>query len=385
MPSLVSVIIPVHNRARLLGEALSSISAQKYRHFEVIIIDDGSVEAIDQVVENFKNTNDVQVIFIRQDNAGPGSARNRGLGAAQGDFVAFLDSDDLWYPEMLQAAVEVLEKNPAADMACGGWDMIDGLGKATTGIFRPTGLQPLVDEHFAKALIFKNRFPIHSVLIRKESFVRFGNFDTELVAFEDWELWIRMAAQGCRVVFFDVPVARWRLHHDVRRSPAGENFSYAVNQVIEKLFSNKFIADRYIRYRYPAEILLWLQQADFYSQRGLAGNAAECILYAERCLDRGPFGEDVFRAFLQNSLSVPLTENFRQLIGKLMSASLRRKLDAEKRWQHVISEYNEHLLGPLIQELTGLLFFNPSWLFGKLSRVLLIRLKVSGIFRIGLS
>jgi glycosyltransferase involved in cell wall biosynthesis len=385
MSSLVSVIIPVYNRSKLLGEALSSISAQKYRHFEVIIIDDGSVEAIDQVVENFKNANDAQVIFIRQANAGPGAARNRGLAAAHGDFVAFLDSDDLWYPEMLQAAVEVLEMNPAAEMACGGWDMIDDLGKATTGIFRPSGLQPLADEDFAKALIFKNRFPIHSVLIRKESFVRFGNFDTELVAFEDWELWIRMASQGCRVVFFDAPVARWRVHHDVARSPIGETFIYAVKQVIDKIFSNKLVRDRYIGYRSSAEILLWIQQANFYSQKGQAGNAAECIHYAEKCLGRGPFGEDVFRAFLESSLSVPQTENFRRLLGKLMSASLRQKLDAEKRWQRVISEYNKHLLGPLIQELTGLLFSNPSWLIGKISRVLFIRLKRYGFFRTVLS
>jgi hypothetical protein len=68
-----------------------------------------------------------------------------------------------------------------------------------------------------------------------------------------------------------------------------------------------------------------------------------------------------------------------------MSASLRQKLDAEKRWQRVISEYNKHLLGPLIQELTGLLFSNPSWLIGKISRVLFIRLKRYGFFRTVLS
>lgn len=375
MPPLISIIIPVHNRPKLLAEALSSVSAQKYSHYEVVIIDDGSVEPIDQVIEKFRSTNKAPIILIRQDNAGPGAARNRGLGAAHGDFIAFLDSDDLWYPEMLQAAVEVLTNNQAADMVCGGWDMIDGSGKATTGIFRPSGLQSLADQDFAKALIFKNRFPIHSLVFRKESFVRFGKFDTELVAFEDWELWVRMASQGCRVVFFDVPAARWRLHHDIRRSPTGETFSYAVKQVIEKLFSDKYVADRYTRYRSAAEILLWLQQASLYSQRGLTGNAAECIHYAERCLDQGPFGEDVYRAFLENSLSLPQTDNFRQLIGQLMSASLRKRLDAEKRWQHLISEYNKHLLGPLIQELIGLLLFNPSWLIGKLSRVLLVRLR----------
>lgn len=382
--SLISIIIPVFNRPQLLEEALASISVQKYRHFEVIVIDDGSTEPIGQVVETFQTKNDILVHFIRQGNAGPGAARNRGLDVAKGDFIAFLDSDDLWYPEMLQTTIKVLESNLQADMACGGWDMIDESGKAITGVFQPSGLQPLVDGDFAEALIFKNRFPIHSVLTRKKCFQMYGIFDPELIAFEDWELWIRMAAQGCRIVFFDVPVARWRCHHDLQRSPSGSGFPYAARQVIERLFSNMFVADRYIKYRSAAEILLWLQQANSYSQRGLVRDAAECIQYAERCLEVGPFEEDVFRAFIESSLSVPQARNFRRILAKLMDPSLRRKIESEIRWRQVIADRRDRRIEALIKELLGLVYFNPSWFFRKILRALSVRLKISDLFRIGL-
>ena len=114
---LFSVIIPTFNRAALLRQALFSVFQQEFRDFEVIVVDDGSTEDIPAVVKSL----DHPVTLVRQRNAGPGAARNRGISLASGQYVVFLDSDDLWFPWTLAAYSEVLssEQRPAIIQGCG--------------------------------------------------------------------------------------------------------------------------------------------------------------------------------------------------------------------------------------------------------------------------
>src|SRR3989442_12041514 len=110
----VSVIIPLFNKAPYIERALSSVAAQTYRDFELIVIDDGSTDEGPRVVEAF---NDLPIRLIRQENAGPGAARNRGLGLAQGELVAFLDADDEWLPSYLSESVRLLDEYGQAVVA----------------------------------------------------------------------------------------------------------------------------------------------------------------------------------------------------------------------------------------------------------------------------
>jgi glycosyltransferase involved in cell wall biosynthesis len=105
----VSVIVPLYNKRRFIRRALDSIAQQTFTEFEAIIVDDGSTDGSAQVALEFP---DKRFRVIHQTNAGPGAARNRGIAEAQGEFVAFLDSDDRWLPAYLQKAVYALDFNP---------------------------------------------------------------------------------------------------------------------------------------------------------------------------------------------------------------------------------------------------------------------------------
>jgi glycosyltransferase involved in cell wall biosynthesis len=107
----ISCIIPVFNGERYLREALDSIVAQTYRPLEIIVADDGSTDRTNEIVTSFEG----QVLYLKQNNAGPAAARNLGLRAASGEFVAFLDADDLWHPEKLGRQIARFQARPELD------------------------------------------------------------------------------------------------------------------------------------------------------------------------------------------------------------------------------------------------------------------------------
>ncbi|MGA2399048.1 MAG: glycosyltransferase family A protein [Steroidobacteraceae bacterium] len=110
MSASISCVVPVYNGARYLAEALDSILAQTLPPTEIIVVDDGSTDATAQVTDAYAK----HVIYVRQANAGPASARNRGIGLAKGDFISFLDADDLWHKDKLERQHLALQSNPAA-------------------------------------------------------------------------------------------------------------------------------------------------------------------------------------------------------------------------------------------------------------------------------
>jgi glycosyltransferase involved in cell wall biosynthesis len=110
--TLVSVVVPVFNRERFLDECLESVFAQKHRPIEVIVVDDGSTDASVARAEAWGD----RVRLIRRSNGGPSAARNSGVDAARGDFIAFIDSDDLWLPELLSKLLRVFAEAPQTDI-----------------------------------------------------------------------------------------------------------------------------------------------------------------------------------------------------------------------------------------------------------------------------
>ena len=113
---LVTVIIPVYNYARYLGEAIESVLNQTYRHVEVIVVDDGSTDQSGEVARSFAARG---VQYCRQDNAGIGPARNKGVELARGEYVAFLDADDRWPIEKLERQLHAFDTDPALEMVFG--------------------------------------------------------------------------------------------------------------------------------------------------------------------------------------------------------------------------------------------------------------------------
>ncbi len=133
----ISVIIPLYNKAPFVERSLKSALTQTFTDFELIVVDDGSTDGGHEIVER---CGDPRVRLIRQANAGPGAARNRGLAEARGDFVAFLDADDEWLPPFLEKSLEALEAS-GPDVACVSWGYIQyPAGRSMAPLWQGRGL-----------------------------------------------------------------------------------------------------------------------------------------------------------------------------------------------------------------------------------------------------
>jgi len=187
--SLISVIVPTYNRAEHLTVAASSVLNQTYADLELIIVDDGSTDETREVSEQLCHL-DSRVRYLYQDNCGPSAARNRGIAAAQGIFVAFLDSDDRWEPTKLTKQLVLAESDAAIGVVYCDWEYINSSGEVSPGVDPPNVGLPTVYE----SLLYYNLIQAPSVaLVRAACFDRVGLFDEALHWAEDWDMWLRIA------------------------------------------------------------------------------------------------------------------------------------------------------------------------------------------------
>jgi glycosyltransferase involved in cell wall biosynthesis len=184
-----SIIIPTYNRAAVLGDAIRSALAQTLTDIEVIVVDDGSTDSTPELVGTFGD----RITYVSIPHCGrPGTVRNLGLRVSHGEYVAFLDSDDLILPDKLAVQAAVLDAHPNAGLAySNGYFFRDDpghrLGYVLDGMPTPCG------DGFADLLRGSFLFPA-VVLIRRSCFDTAGGFDEGLVCAEDYDLWLRLAA-----------------------------------------------------------------------------------------------------------------------------------------------------------------------------------------------
>jgi len=207
---LVSVVMPAYNAAGFIAEAIASVQVQTYPNWELVIVNDGSNDNTAAVVANLKLPKK-QLQYIEIDNVGPGAARNRGIVAAKGSLIAFLDADDLWEPNKLERQVQRLIDDSYDLVFSGGRFFGDN---AANHPF-VTAKGPYSGPEMFAVLYQHNRIPIVSVLATKAALKKAGLFKkTGLLSrkCEDYDLWLRMAAAGCS--FFGLPdkLVRYRLH-----------------------------------------------------------------------------------------------------------------------------------------------------------------------------
>lgn len=234
MPSLVSVVVPAYNCADYIGEALTSIFAQSYQPFEVIVVDDGSTDDTVGSVKKFP-----RVTYVRQENGGPSRARNAGIQRASGPYVAFLDADDIWTPDKLYEQVAIMESNREIGLVFG--DMRNFL---TRDHVEPTMFEKygLTAEYFGGSqlvagavgkLLGMNFIATGTVLTRKDVLETVGLFDEGLRRAEDWDLWVRIALR-CPIAYTANLVMLRRLH-TANSSKDTEQMTIAALAVLEKL------------------------------------------------------------------------------------------------------------------------------------------------------
>jgi glycosyltransferase involved in cell wall biosynthesis len=202
----VSVIIPTYNSARYIKETLDSVFAQTYPHYEIIIVNDGSTDSVE--LESILLPYRSRVTYITQRNQGPSAARNVGLRAAYGDFVAFLDADDLWTSNYIDVQLNYLRNHPDCDLVyCNALFFGDSpySGKKYMDEFPSDG------EASSAAIISRRCHVFTSIMARRDSISKVA-FDENLRSSEDFDCWIRFTAMGYKIGYHRQVLAHYRKH-----------------------------------------------------------------------------------------------------------------------------------------------------------------------------
>lgn len=185
----VSVIIPAYNYAGYLPEAIESVLNQTFRDFELLVVDDGSTDNTREVMRAFLH--DPKARYVYQENQGLAAARNAGIRNTNGEFVAFLDADDVWLEQKLEKQVEIMDSKPEVGLVYTDIYFIDGEGKILTDRQWARRRKKTMFED----LLFSNVITgsASSSLIRRECLDRVGLFDESFKSLEDLDLWLRIA------------------------------------------------------------------------------------------------------------------------------------------------------------------------------------------------
>ena len=183
---LISVVIPVYNGEKTVGETLKSVLAQTYENIEVVVINDGSTDGTGAIVEGI---GDDRVKLFSYPNAGLAASRNRGIERASGDYISFTDADDLWTAEKLADQLAALKQHPNAAVAYSWTDYIDAQSQ-----FLQAGTHISASGDVLAKLLEINFIESGSnVLLLRDVFETVGDFDVTLTAAEDWDMWLRLA------------------------------------------------------------------------------------------------------------------------------------------------------------------------------------------------
>ena len=205
MAATVSVVIPTHNTRRYIAAALESVFNQTYKDFEIIVVDDASSDGTEDALEPYFD----RIVYVKQAHAGSAVARNRGLLRSSGEYVAFLDADDLWLPSKLEKQVDLAERHPEAVLVYSDFNRTESVGESLdSGLAKRT--ERKVGEEFT-SLLRQNFLHTSSVLIRRNALADSGVFDPKLINAQDWDLWVRLADIG-PFVLVDEILTHYRLH-----------------------------------------------------------------------------------------------------------------------------------------------------------------------------
>ncbi|WP_315790564.1 glycosyltransferase [Fischerella sp. JS2] len=183
---LFSIVIPTYNSEKTIRQTIESVLKQTFSDFELIIINDGSTDSTLEVISEFQ---DSRIKIFSFENAGGNVSRNRGLERATGEFVSFLDADDLWTFDKLESQLNALKANPQAAVAYSWTDYIDEQGK-----FLLSGTHITANGNVYEQLLISNFLENGSnPLIRRKALLELGGFDEHLTAAQDWDMWLRLA------------------------------------------------------------------------------------------------------------------------------------------------------------------------------------------------
>lgn len=303
----VSVVIPAYNAERTIGATLDSVLAQSLRDFEIIVVNDGSRDETGAVLGSYAARHPDRITVIHQQNMGQAAARNNGIAAARGRFIAFNDADDVWAPEKLERQLHFLESNPEIGLCYTEGMTIDEHGREKV----PFGATPEFTGRCFETLITRNNIIGSSVMVRRAVLDDVGAFNPALRACENWELWTRIARKY-PLALIDEKLSFYRQH--------GSNMS----KDIDRMRENRLAAIQHNRRQYDgvvSNIEALTRNALYLAYRGFGG------VYLGR-LELGKARRDIGRAI---RLKPWVLRNYLWYLQCLLGAGALRSLRAAKR------------------------------------------------------
>ncbi|MGB3188662.1 MAG: glycosyltransferase family 2 protein [Limnoraphis sp.] len=276
--SRISIIIPVYNCDRYVGQAVESILHQTYSDYEIIVIDDGSQDNTRQVLEPYET----QIRYVYQNNQGVSVARNQGIQLAKGEFIAFLDADDLFLPDTLAAQLAVFEANPNLGIVHSGWRRINQAGETLMDV-QPWERVP--ELNLESWLRWKPLGTMGTLMFRRRWLEEVGGFEPGLTHAEDVDLILRLALKGCEAEWLRQSTVCYRQHdHNTMRD--GISQAKSINWVLDRFFSRSDIPieirliENWVRY----STLVWSSWYLYYT-----GFPQEMVQYLQKSWSYTPF------------------------------------------------------------------------------------------------
>jgi glycosyltransferase involved in cell wall biosynthesis len=234
---LVSVVIPAWNAEKYLREAVDSALAQSYPAREIVVVDDGSTDGTAAILDSYGD----RIRVVRQANAGSAAACNAGVSAARGDWIAFLDADDVWLPEKLSRQVAHCGQAPIShtDSVC--------FGDALEQEVRRSSFEPPYSGFVLERLLVRNFISKSTVMMRRNLYLEHGGFDPGYPGVEDWPLWLDVCA-GNELAYLPEVVVRYRVHRKSKSMESRKTMRDHL-RIIERAFGPGGVGHEYPKLR----------------------------------------------------------------------------------------------------------------------------------------
>ena len=286
----VTVIIPTYQHADVVDDAIESVLNQTYHDFELIIVDDGSIDNTQEVLKKYSDNKKVTV--IKKKNAGVSAARNTGIAKSNGSYIAFLDADDIWTSEKLAIQVPLLQENLNLGLVYSNVNFFGHNGAFPSTLFQ---INPPKRGYVICDIFAQNCIPMPTSIVRRETFDDVGFFDKNLSTCADYDMWLRIARKWA-IDYVDKPLAYYRfsenqMHKDRERwlieKVAALEKAYRSDKTIrhmdkaklESCFYNRILmlAKLHIKYGREVEAIRCLRKYQKYM--GITTSFAKVILF----------------------------------------------------------------------------------------------------------